>query len=323
MGNATGEIFDNEADLDISVCQSSQYPCMNNTVTVSISSSTPLYRRCQPQLTISGLKLSSTLSSNLATTYKVHNGPERSGLITTTWNQSLGSLTFDINDVLDSEGRTNLTQVIFEVVLRNPRLSQAAPALSASASLFYVEGVTWVEAVTTCDGDTKPFFIESLAWSTVDVTSSSSDPCSSNIVTVSLTPTIPLACVKCITLTGFTGSLTEDADPFALTSGGGVFSSAAWTQSGGVLELCVDPSTFMPRDQDIVLSFEIQNVNADKSALTSIDIDVSVDDEDEFLSEEVSVGLSFMNVDEPAWSQVALPSVPFPRTLSCEIPFPA
>ena len=322
LGNITGEMAANNPDLQITVCQSSPYPCMDNTVTVTMISSTPLYRRCQPKLTIAGLKLSPTLSQNLATTYAIQDGPERSGL-TSIWNQNTGSLTFDMNAILDLEGRSNLTKVVFQVVLKNPRLSQDAPTLSVSASLFYVEGVSWTEDYSTCSPNSvKPFFIESLGWSTVAITSSTTHPCTSNTILVSLVPTIPLACAKCFTLIGFTGSLTANQPTFPLTSGGSgnPFSSAAWTKDDGNLKVCVDSGKFLPINQAIVFSFQIQNVNAQKNALTSIEIDVSVDDTTGSLLSELSItntGGGFMEVVAPSWSTNPSPSISFSSTQPC------
>jgi hypothetical protein len=323
LGNTTGEMAANNPDLSITVCQSSPYPCMDNNVTVSMISSTPLYRRCQPKLTIAGLKLSPTPSQNLATKYEIQDGPERSGL-TSIWNQNTGSLIFDMNAILDLEGRSNLTKVVFQVVLKNPRLSQVAPTLSVSASLFYVEGVSWNEDYSTCspNDDDKPFFIQSLGWSTVTITSSTTHPCTSNTILVSLVPTIPLACAKCFTLIGFTGSLTANQLTFPLTSGGSgnPFSSAAWTNNDGNLKVCVDSGKFLPMGQEIVFSFQIQNVNAQKNALTSIEIDVSVDDTAWSLLSELSIadtGGGFMQVNAPSWSPSPLPSISFSSTQPC------
>ena len=82
-----------EVSLTIVACQSSSYPCMDNTITVTVQSSDPLYRRCNPKLTISGLGLSLTSSNiSLPTSYTLGSCPERTSGLLSSWNQSDGKI---------------------------------------------------------------------------------------------------------------------------------------------------------------------------------------------------------------------------------------
>jgi hypothetical protein len=82
-----------EVLLNIVACQSSSYPCMDNTITVTVQSSDPLYRRCNPKLIISGLRLSLTSSNtSLPTSYTLGSGPARTSGLVSSWNQSDGKI---------------------------------------------------------------------------------------------------------------------------------------------------------------------------------------------------------------------------------------
>jgi hypothetical protein len=212
--------------------------------------------------------------------------------------------------VLTLEGQSNATKVVYSFMLKNPRLSQQAPSLTATASLFYVEGVSWNPAFTfSCDASKTPFFIDSLEWSTVSVDSSSSNPCGLNTITVNLVPsTISLACLQCITISGFENSNTNDKASSAVTafSIAGVnrssaISSSTWTRSSGTLNVCFSGSMgIIAVGSSVALRFDIQNRNTALAAKSSITVKVSVDN-GASLSNRLIATNNFMPVEPHSW----------------------
>jgi hypothetical protein len=228
------------------------------------------------------------------------------------WNQSDGNITFDIAHMMQLEGQNDVSVVVFSFVVVNPRLPQAPPVLTATASLFYVEGVSWNPAVLTSTCPTvnnvhlQPFKVEALSFSSVQIASFSSDPCTSSTIDVKIAPGIPLACALCITLSGFTGSRTADRSSFTLTSQGSkLHPTASWTQAGAV-SVCLTSGAVVPKDDVLAFSFEIKNNITAQDALTVIDIDISMEGGVAFDTVRDS-SQSFMSVSAPSWKSDSPP----------------
>jgi len=254
----------------------------------------------------------------MATSYKLGAQPERSsppGLESvwnqseSFWNQSDGSFIFDFGKMMQLEGQNKVSKVVFSFVVVNPRLPQDSPNLTATASLFYVEGVSWNPAVlTSCiETSNRPFYVEAVAFSAISITSSSSDPCASSTIKVSIAPAIPLICVLCIILSGFTGSLTADRVSFTLTSPESKLQpNASWTKAGAV-SVCLTSGAVVAKDESLAFSFDIKNDNTAQDNLTVIDIDVSMEGGVALVTEPIS-SLSFMSVSAPSWKSDSPPT---------------
>jgi hypothetical protein len=246
-------------------------------------------------------------SGQLDTSFAMGSRSERVDLLNSTWLQDTGKVVFDLLKVLQHEQVSNISAVVFKFTVQNPRLPQNAASLTATASLFYVEGVSWEPQVMTssCASDKAPFYVEALNWDTVDIHSSSSDPCAENIVTVTLSSSIPLACTKCITLTGLTGSQTVDNNSISLTTHGSELQAqGAWTQDAGRLKVCLsDTAGVVPHSTDIEFSFSLKNANVQKAVKGEITIDVSVDTDEVLSSGTWDTDGTYMGVDSHAWEE--------------------
>jgi hypothetical protein len=230
--------------------QSSPWPCDDNTITVTLVSSSPLYRSCQgnqagttpPGVTISGLTgtMSPTASSNyLPITFT----DVRLGEYNATWNSSTGTLVFSVIDVLQQSGLAYLTDLSMNFSVVNRATDQASPAITITHTIRNVAAEGGQAQYTRTDtmikhsvpievspgetllpsvnGDGEPMRIRDATFLVKNITQSSPYPCDdNNIISVSLRSSVPLWAYYCthdIMIKGLKHYLTPDNQQLNIT----------------------------------------------------------------------------------------------------------
>ena len=219
------------------VTQLSANPCSVNTLTVTFTSSVPLYTSC---FTVSGFVNTSVVLSGIVGTTT----PTQALAVTSTifaptgaWT-SAGSLTLTPSGTVVA-GST----YTFSFTVTNQQASQASVVPQLQAPPFALS-----DSFTSVAGATAPMTIYPLTWTSASASQSIPWPCSPNTITIQLQPSVPLL-ITCkatsaevpggrpaITLLGLTGSVTPSNASLPLAAGSSAVSNnGTWTQSTGRL----------------------------------------------------------------------------------------
>jgi len=205
------------------VCQSVSCTGAVNTITVSLQPKFVLTGAKGSEVTIRGLRGSTTRDSmlTLLSGAPVFESKAR-------WIQSSGSLILKVAP-RSTLHPSNVSVVSFDIV--NPKYKQeAAGRVEVSAS-----GDVMHEAVCMdqCDGDLAPMLVKPATFQKAAIASSSTLGGSDNVVTITLQPQCTVLCEgreSVITVEGLVGSSTGDSDalPVSMIKGGaGLFMSSA------------------------------------------------------------------------------------------------
>jgi hypothetical protein len=205
------------------VCQSVSCSGAVNTITVSLQPKFVLTGAKGSEVTIRGLRGSTTRDSmlTLLSGAPVFESKAR-------WVQSSGSLILKVAP-RSTMHPSNISVVSFDIV--NPKYKQeAAGRVEVSAS-----GDVMHEAVCMdqCDGDLAPMLVKPATFQEAAIGSSSSEGGRHNVITITLQPQCTVLCESresVITVEGLVGSSTSDsaALPVSMIKGGaGLFMSSA------------------------------------------------------------------------------------------------
>ena len=315
------------AAVTSSIRQSSPFPCDDtNTITVDFFVSIDLYPRCLPQILLSGLTGSRTVSNeSLPITFSASS---QQASTTGIWDLGSGTLTAY---VLVSENITANTPQNFFIVLENPKDSQSSPltdltltlkdttdlhnvAEHASSTMTFAadeSGVdtTGKDACQTQAGDAKPLQIRTVTFTHFEIAQSTFFPCANNSLTVLIRTDGPLlaVCANHITVAGLLGSATPDNGSLDLsTTPSGIFGATGrWVQDSGVLTVPVAANAVVMGCTDVTFVFDLLNpVTAQAASLITLS-------EHNVVDGNLSAA-SFNNGSDPifvvnvSWSEIAV-----------------
>ena len=249
--------------------QSSEYPCAQNTITVTMTTNGPLFD-CVDSIVLTGLSGSTTSS---ATQFGLASQPN---MISSTadWQNS-GQLTLAKTDTL--KGCNNIT-ITFE--LTNPSIPQPGVDVTATytASIASLNDVTKNITLSSAAVPFLTLYVVDTSWTSAVIASNSTQPCQPNTISVQLQPAIPLSCNSItIVISGIGNSRTADKSDIDLAGDTQfVGSTADWKQSVGQTggQLTVTPTQALQQDTTYTFFFEIVNTDDAQSAVTDSQIQV-------------------------------------------------
>jgi hypothetical protein len=284
-----------KGDSATTVGQQSSYPCAQNTISVSITTNVPVFEKCSPILTLTGLTASSTTdvgASALIALSGTMSAPNILSIVS--WTRQTGTLVLDLNTIdPDSTvtGNDEGTTVFwFTVILRNPSKYQNAPGVDlqlkysaewrnlatghgGAGSKFSV-AVSGGGVFNSAD-DKYPFKI-SLLTVTSRFAQSSPYPCDNNTITVTFTPSLHLVprCSPSLTVSGLTGSDTASTNALSVsyTNGGSAMAGklAQWNSADGSLVWSIfaasDELPIVSAGTDVVFTFTLRNRALEQSS---------------------------------------------------------
>lgn len=260
--------------------QSSPYPCDNNTISVTISATGPLYGNTS-KIMISGL----TGAEHPTGFMKLHDRSQgqRHELLFSpaptkplgfgTWDNNAKTLTLQVAFDLDCGG-----EYVFAFTVKNPTTGTDAPALAMieaqmlhpNAHTYYMAAVAMVHdtqstppAAGANKGEAPPMRIRFPVFTLRNITQSSDVPCHLSTITVDLESTVPLfrACNLAVTIAGLIGSDTDDTPELpivAVTADTYPFGqNGTWSKVGGQLVLMVEAD--VEATTVMTFSFELRN----------------------------------------------------------------
>ena len=258
--------------------QSSFYPCLLNTITVTVQTNVPLLWKCRPTFTITGLNTDKTVGTELPIT-NTANVFQTSGIYSVTGSSFATQLPYEVS-IEENKGTLVVrvstastvagTAYLLSFPLTNTNHHQHAPSLSISARIGSdVSGSFVIDALELPGDDSdggkkKPLFVTDNYWTTRKIAQSNPLPCATNSITVSLATSVPLstACGPIvITIKGIDQTQTPTNAVLAVVDCSNVSevfaSTGKWTQEEGSLEVALIDNTV--ESQDYCLRFLVKN----------------------------------------------------------------
>ena len=265
--------------IDGEAVQNQANPCQQSTrITVSLTPSVPLFPRCMPAITITGLSPTCSSGSEVEVRSRDTVWGQTNGS-STTWTNAL--ITGGWSQVLTaawSSGTLTLQTGIFDTVIpgqhklefafflkRGTDSSTGVTLMEATLSSYNgVDLATATLSLPSASDPSRPLYVESIDIDSAQISQSSSVPCANSSVTVSFTlsETIDTICHPSVTISGLTGKLTETGGIFVKVTPKDPASSmqrlsGAWDKQAGTLILA--PGVFMPQgstDPDPVYEYK-------------------------------------------------------------------
>ena len=272
-------------DASSRVYQSSDEPCADNTISVSLTTNVPLYLECSPKITLTGLTSSSS-DTTVTELDLIFDSVSRS-VTMESWTRTTGILV--IVPGVDVDSSSNQFQVIFTLI--NPSHHQNAPGMdvdisysgssawSTSALFTIFNGVTGIAGSSNSE-EYYPMKIREAVIS-ASIIQSSPFPCDQNTITVSMSADVTLRsrCNPTITLSGLDGSETGDGDISVTLSDGSTSSTQTESWASGALTIADTTGLGdLQAGTQHSLSFVITNPNAARaSASTSLVVSLQDD----------------------------------------------
>jgi hypothetical protein len=259
--------------------QSTPYPCVNNTLTVTLSATTDLPANIT-KITMSGLFGGKAESGPLQLLDK--SGGQNHHLLFATgignaagygeWDNGAKTLTLQVVRHLDCGG-----EYFFGFELTNSNDGQDAQNITISAqNLHLYHPLTRIDATLmvpdntaipverSSPGDAAPLKIWDPVFTIKEIWQSSSTPCDENIITVTIKSSVPLfaVCKPVLTLKGLMGSDTHSKhlDIVAKSTASPFENLGNWHKESGTLKLRVTSDTI----ETDVLSFTFKLNNPSK-----------------------------------------------------------
>eukprot|EP00961_Rhodomonas_salina_P295938 3935902-Rhodomonas_salina.2 len=171
---------------------------------------------------------------------------------------SAGVLTFTLE-----EGTVAGDNYEFSFNVENPACCMDAVAVTLNADMFCFTEITAdpVESVALLNSvnggiaaESAPLEIRCPEWVTSTAVQSTSNPCSDNVITVTLQVNVPILDGTMITLTGFTDTLTEGA-----LSLSGTYNGVTATFDPATGEIVLETDTDVDAETDIEIEFTVIN----------------------------------------------------------------
>eukprot|EP00961_Rhodomonas_salina_P054389 730705-Rhodomonas_salina.1 len=186
--------------------QSSPFPCDDNTITVTLTSTMPLLYSCAPQITLSNLIDTATVDvSDMTITFL---SADMATLSYTggSWTQSTGTLHINISDAMMQAGTDRVRDISFTFDLMNPERGQAGPAIALDGEIENHNAYSWTQLMnqdaTTANldytgkadgtivapaaGDAATLYIIAASFAVRAISTSTPYPCDMNTITLDL-----------------------------------------------------------------------------------------------------------------------------------------
>ena len=234
------------ATLDSAIAQSTPSPCVENTITVTISCTVDLLAGCMPLFSLTGVT-GSTTEDTLLLSVEYSSGASAWSL-SGSWSKDSGALGVSLfaQDSADDTSIAANTDIVLSFKIFNPSSSQlTAPTTSLSLTLddripdtdgyqtsFHDAEIHTSSTMTRpTDSNLVAMYVREVAISSTSVQQSNTYPCSENIITVAFTVSAQVAffCANTITISGLVG--VNDDQNVQLQQYSSVFSpSAVWNR---------------------------------------------------------------------------------------------
>ena len=242
---------------NLTINQTSHTPCSPNTILIEFKPSLALKQGCNPTITIEGLQGLSTTSldptsSSLDPVSIAENGVVRPGAISvTSWDRVEGILVLSVLKGLDPVVHTIALAVTNQACGRQATVATITVATSRCGAVARRGPLGSILGLVSRQFNAG-----------VSIRQSTPHPCAANLIEVSFSTDYPLfpACDSRITVSGLTGSLTNDTGALTLQFSDGENSdtnaAGAWTRETGVLIFVVPNTTEAHRDYTVSLTLD-------------------------------------------------------------------
>ena len=200
--------------------QSTKYPCDENTISLTLINSVPLFRTCAPSMTISGLTgTMQPVSGNLKLDFTDSNTlPVQD--FNGTWTSQTGTITIDVIRLLEMTGRQWIQDFSFSFKVVNQQQGQTFRPVTIKHSISNIpsdggKGARTLSEAAEPDGgtlsdntnlnlnasvpgDAKPLYIQDATFVVRHIQQSSPYPCDDvNAVSILLQMSVPLLTTHC------------------------------------------------------------------------------------------------------------------------------
>ena len=230
--------------------QSTKYPCDENTISLTLINSVPLFRTCAPSMTISGLTgTMQPVSGNLKLDFTDSNTlPVQD--FNGTWTSQTGTITIDVIRLLEMTGRQWIQDFSFSFKVVNQQQGQTFRAVTIEHSISNIpsdggKGARTLSEAAEPDGgtlsdntnlnlnasvpgDAKPLYIQDATFVVRHIQQSSPYPCDDvNAVSILLQMSVPLLTTHCrhtITIKGLKGFVTANNPSMDISPTGSSYS---------------------------------------------------------------------------------------------------
>jgi hypothetical protein len=258
--------FSEEFASGNSLTSGSKNPCASSLITVQLRTTGPVFKSCVTQITLSGLTDKETADGALTlsgTSIVNVQTFEPTGA----WLQA-GSLTFQIKAAI-LKGCT-VNTFTFELTNKVEAMDSVVLGLKLST------GNPALPDLDIINPSSNFLEVEKLTFLSKSITTSNTDPCGINTVTVSFSSSLDVYanCVSSITISGLSGSKqTTGAGPTvygAAVTGNFLSASSSWV--GNEHSIIINVTLDIPKNNFKTLSFNLLNSYAQQNPITNAKI---------------------------------------------------
>eukprot|EP00961_Rhodomonas_salina_P093788 1261716-Rhodomonas_salina.1 len=246
------------------IVQDSAIPCDNNTISVVLQSTVPLFASCATTVTIVGLEDSDTEDTTLP--LNVHYGPIDQEAV---WEKTAGSLTFEV--VADWDENAEMS---FDFVLRNRAAGRASTEnsiyISASGDIVFDEQSMPLPAGQAASD--YPIYVEEASLTTTEIEQSDEYPCDLNTISVSLVSNVALLaeCSPKVIITNLrTEYQTLSTNALQITDSEGGVVTGTWDQAAGTVEVSLVDMLSAQDREGFKFEFVVRNPKTGYAAQTA------------------------------------------------------
>jgi hypothetical protein len=247
-----------------SLTSGSTNPCASSLITVQLRTTGPVFKSCVTEITLSGLTAKNT-ADNDALTLSSSSVNDQTFEATGRWLQDSGSLTFQLKATI-LKGCTDNT---FTFDLKNQ--VEAGDRIVSGLILSTGNPALVMPDLGITKTSNDFLAVEELTFDSKSITTSNTNPCGINTVTVSFSPRLDIynECVSSITVSGLSGSKqTTGAGPTVYGVDGNFFSaSSSWVENSH--SIIIGVNEIIPKNVFKTFSFNLVNSYAQQNPITN------------------------------------------------------
>ncbi len=256
--------FSEEFASGNSLTSGSTNPCASSLITVQLRTTGPVFKSCVSEITLSGLTAKNT-ADNDALTLSSSSVNDQTFEATGRWLQDSGSLTFQLKATI-LKGCTDNT---FTFDLKNQ--VEAGDRIVSGLILSTGNPALVMPDLGITKTSNDFLAVEELTFDSKSITTSNTNPCGINTVTVSFSPRLDIynECVSFITVSGLSGSKqTTGAGPTVYGVDGNFFSaSSSWVENSH--SIIIGVNEIIPKNVFKTFSFNLVNSYAQQNPITN------------------------------------------------------
>jgi hypothetical protein len=256
--------FSEEFASGNSLTSGSTNPCASSLITVQLRTTGPVFKSCVTEITLSGLTAKNT-ADNDALTLSSSSVNDQTFEATGRWLQDSGSLTFQLKATI-LKGCTDNT---FTFDLKNQ--VEAGDRIVSGLILSTGNPALVMPDLGITKTSNDFLAVEELTFDSKSITTSNTNPCGINTVTVSFSPRLDIynECVSSITVSGLSGSKqTTGAGPTVYGVDGNFFSaSSSWVENSH--SIIIGVNEIIPKNVFKTFSFNLVNSYAQQNPITN------------------------------------------------------